>query len=158
MDLILVLDNVRSLHNVGAIFRTADGAGVSSIILGGLTPTPPRHEITKTALGATDTVPWEYSRDLAQRLKELKTKGYAIYALELSQTAVPIYQTQLTTPSVLIVGHEREGVHPDLLQLADVHIKLPMLGTSAHSLNVSVATGIAVYEFGRQCWYNKENS
>jgi 23S rRNA (guanosine2251-2'-O)-methyltransferase len=157
MDLIIALDNVRSLHNVGAIFRTADGAGVSRIILGGLTPTPPRHEISKTALGAADTMPWEHSLNLLATLGQLKTKGYRIYALELTADAVPIHEAGLSLPAVLVVGHEREGVQPDILALADGRLLLPMRGRSVRSLNVSVAAGVAAYEFARRFGYNKEN-
>ena len=154
MDLILALDNIRSLQNVGAIFRTADGAGVSRLILGGLTATPPRHEIEKTALGATETVPWEYAADLARRLRTLAAEGYTLYALELTPVSVPVYTCQLKGPAVLVLGHEREGVQPDVLALCPTHLSLPMRGSSARSLNVAVAAGIAAYEFGRQLCYN----
>jgi len=149
MELVLALDNVRSLHNVGAIFRSADGAGVSRIVLGGLTPTPPRHEISKTALGACESVPWEYCRDLVKCISELKLRGYTVYALELTPTAVPIFDVKLNEPAVLIVGHEREGVQTEILALCDVHLSLPMHGKCV-SLNVATATGVAVYEFYRQ--------
>jgi 23S rRNA (guanosine2251-2'-O)-methyltransferase len=142
----IALNNVRSLHNVGAIFRTADAVG-ASIILGGLTPAPPREEIAKTALGTVETVQWEAAPYLFEKLLEFKNKGFTLYALEQTPTATPIDKASLTLPAVLVVGHEREGVEPDILALCDEHLVLPMYGSGAKSLNVSVAAGIAMYAF-----------
>lgn len=154
LPLVLVLHNVRSLHNVGAAFRTADGAGIERMLLSGLTATPPRTEIEKTALGATRTVPWEYVGHLLPVLDSYRQRGYCICALEQSDRSVPLQQSDLPFPMVLIVGHERVGVEPEILAACDVHAELPMRGESAHSLNVSVATGIALYELGRRFWYD----
>jgi 23S rRNA (guanosine2251-2'-O)-methyltransferase len=147
LPVIIALNNVRSLHNVGAIFRSADAVNAERIILGGLTPVPPRHEIEKTALGATKTVAWEYCKDLRPKLLELKKKGYSIYALEQSTHSQDIFLTALNHPAVLVVGHEREGVENTVLNLCDAHLHIPMLGKSAHSLNVSTATTVALYQF-----------
>ena len=157
LPLILVLHNVRSLHNVGAIFRSADGADVKQIILSGLTPTPPRHEISKTALGATESISWQYLRDLAPKLKELKKAGYSIAALEQTSSAKNFYTQKVKLPLVLIVGHEREGIEKEILELCDLQLELPMLGKNAHSLNVSNATSIALYELVRRFWYDKKS-
>lgn len=149
MNLILVLNNIRSLLNVGAIFRTADATAVSQIILTGLTPTPPRPEIDKTALGTQNTVPWQYFADGVEAIQSIK-KPKLIIALEQTAksenlfdwTIPPHFQGNL----VLIIGHEREGIEPKILNLADVHLEIPMFGHSAKSLNVATATGIALYD------------
>ena len=155
LPVIVVLDNVRSLHNVGAIFRSSEAAGVQKIVLGGLTPVPPRHEIEKTALGATQTLQWQHVKDLIPYLNELKEEGYALYALEQTEAARNLLQTKLSFPLALIVGHEREGVEPEILQAVPNHLEIPMRGTGVHSLNVSAATSIALYESVRQFCYNE---
>lgn len=142
---VIALNNVRSLYNVGAIFRSADGVNAEGIILGGLTPTPPRHEIEKTALGATHTVPWEYAQDLRQALATYREKGYALYALEQTERSTNLFATELRFPCVIVAGHEREGVEQGVLDMCDGHVELPMLGESAKSLNVSTATTVALY-------------
>ena len=155
---VLILDNVRSLHNVGAIFRTAEATGIQEVVLTGLTPVPPRHEIDKTALGALRTLAWRYEPNAAACVAALKKEGYTAYALELTPTATILYEAPLTWPLALVVGHEREGVEPDVLALCDAHLSLPMHGTSVHSLNVSNATSIALYELGRRFWYHGDTS
>ena len=147
LPLILALNNIRSLHNVGALFRSADAVKLERICLGGLTPTTPRHEIEKTALGATVTVKWEYQSSLKSALTEYKAAGYTIYALEQTSRATSLFSTPLQFPCVLIAGHEREGVEADVLDLCDQHLFIPMYGTSAHSLNVSTSTTVALYHF-----------
>jgi 23S rRNA (guanosine2251-2'-O)-methyltransferase len=154
--IILVLENIRSLHNVGAIFRSADAANIQEIILGGLTATPPRHEIEKTALGATKTVPWRQVADVPSFLKRLQADGYTITALEQTPTSTNVFSTQLAFPIALVVGHERTGVTPETLAVCSHHVELPMLGKSAHSLNVSNATTAALYELGRRVWYHTQ--
>ena len=157
-SVVLVLENIRSLHNVGAIFRTADGAGDTALVLTGLTPCPPRHEITKTALGTVDTVPWSYATRTADALITLRSQGYTIYALEQTAQATNLFTTTLSFPIALVVGHEREGVEPNTLALCDGQLVLPMKGTGAHSLNVAHASAIALYECQRKQWYYKENA
>lgn len=154
LPLILVVENVRSLHNIGAIFRSADAAGVEQIILTGLTATPPRHEIEKTALGATQSVPWTHVVDPLPTLRSLKERGYTVAALEQTPTACDLYTCPVSFPLALIVGHERMGVSAETLAVCDYHLELPMHGHSAHSLNVSTATTVALYELGRRLWYH----
>lgn len=145
LPVIVALNNIRSLYNVGAIFRSADGVNAEGILLGGLTPRPPRHEIEKTALGATHTVPWEYAADLKAALLEHKKKGYTIYALEQTEKSTNLFETKIQFPCVVVAGHEREGVEQEILDVCDGHVELPMLGESAKSLNVSTATSIVLY-------------
>ncbi len=147
--IIVLLDNIRSLYNVGSIFRTADGARVSGLILTGFTPHPPRKEIDKTALGATATVPWEYVRDPLEAIRRLKGEGVRICALE--QTDASVAYDALTSdsfPLCLVVGNEITGVSKGILNVADVAIEIPMFGTK-QSLNAAVAFGITVFELVR---------
>lgn len=149
LPVILVLNNVRSLHNVGAIFRTADAVDLKEIILAGITPSPPRFEIDKTALGAVESVNWQYLSDPKPYIFSLKSQGFKILALEQTKQAVSIYEKTLAFPLVLIVGHEREGVEKELLAICDEHLFIPMNGT-VHSLNVSNASAVALYELRRK--------
>jgi len=142
----LILYNIRSLYNVGSIFRTADSALVDEIILTGFTPYPPRKEIDKTALGATKTVPWRYFKDIKEILNELKNKYWKIYALELTDNAIKFNQIPTNSfPIAIIAGNEISGIDNSILELCDNSIYIPMYGVK-HSLNVSVAVGITVYE------------
>lgn len=142
----LVLHNIRSLYNVGSIFRTADSALVQQMVLCGYTPAPPRKEIEKTALGAVDTVPWSYVRDTIQALATLRAEGYTILALELADECRNYDELQpLDYPLCLVVGNEITGVDDEVLAVCDGAIQIPMYGVK-HSLNVGVATGIAVFE------------
>jgi tRNA G18 (ribose-2'-O)-methylase SpoU len=149
---IVVIDNVRSAHNVGSIFRTSDGAGVSHIILGGYTPAPIDRfgrevdEIKKTSLGASSMIPWEQCEEalLPARLLELKGNGFVVVALEQTQNAVSLYDFTVPPKVVYIVGNEVDGVREDLLAVADQVVFIPMHGKK-ESLNVSVATGILLF-------------
>jgi tRNA G18 (ribose-2'-O)-methylase SpoU len=134
------------MYNVGSLFRTADSALLSEIILCGYTPTPPRKEIEKTALGAVDTVPWRYIEETAQAIASVRQQGATVFALEMT-TAGKSY-TEVTAqdfPMYIIPGNEITGVDDTTLSLCDGAIDIPMYGVK-HSLNVAVATGIAVYE------------
>jgi 23S rRNA (guanosine2251-2'-O)-methyltransferase len=131
---------------------------VQQIILGGLTPVPPRHEISKTALGGVEAVPWQYCKDLSSLLPKLKRDTYTIAALELTSTSQNIFTSKLPFPLALLVGHEREGVEESLLQQCDIHLELPMHSNDIHSLNVSNATSVALYEAIRQFWYHEETN
>ncbi len=153
--MILILDNIRSAHNVGAIFRTADGAGVEKLYLVGITPQPAKKElylsdaektIRKTALGAEKTLPWQSVKSLIPLLKRLKKEGYTMLALEQSAKSIDYRQWQPVKEGkvVLVVGNEVEGIAPKTLAVVDEVIELPMRGEK-NSLNVSVATGIALY-------------
>jgi tRNA G18 (ribose-2'-O)-methylase SpoU len=139
-------DNIRSLYNVGSIFRSSDGAMIEKLYLTGYTPHPPRKEIDKTALGATTTVPWEYHRDPLAVISQLKSRGITICALEHTDRSIPY--TALTPsmfPLCLVVGNEITGVGASLLSEADCAIEIPMFGTK-QSLNAAVAFGIALFD------------
>jgi tRNA G18 (ribose-2'-O)-methylase SpoU len=145
----VLLDNIRSLYNVGSVFRTADGARISKLFLCGYTPHPPRKEIEKTALGATGTVPWEYIKNPMDVISRLKEQNIRICALEHTDRSVPYTTvTPELFPLCLIVGNEITGISAPILQQADMAIEIPMLGTK-QSLNAAVAFGIAVYDFLR---------
>jgi len=149
-EIFLVLDNIRSRENVGSIFRTADGTGVSKIYLCGTTPTPPHDKISKTALGAERYVPWEYRRDTWRLITELKNNPPAggeklkIIGLEQTRNSQNLFKFEPKFPLVLIVGNEVKGISPKILKYCDKKVFIPMYGKK-ESLNVSVATGIALY-------------
>lgn len=147
--LIGVVDNVRSLHNVGAIFRTADGAGMERLILCGITGCPPRHEIRKAALGAEETVPWRYQKSAREAIAQLRADGYFVIALEKTTGSCSLYEIDMPRAVGLVVGNEFEGSAPEVLAAADIVAHLPMRGQKI-SLNVSVAFGIAAYEIRRK--------
>lgn len=141
-----LLDNIRSLYNVGSIFRTADGVRASKLYLSGHTPYPPRNEIDKTALGAVQTVPWEYFKNPLDAVLTLKAQGVRICVLEHTDRSIPYYN--LTTdnfPLCLVVGNEITGVSKDIIAQADIAIDIPMYGMK-QSLNAAVAFGITVFD------------
>lgn len=142
---ILILPNIRSGHNVGAIFRTADGAGVDKLYLTGYTPCPPHVQIDKVSLGAEKWMPWEYRKQAGRLLKELKQMGYTIVALEQTKTSQDIFGWKPQFPLALVLGNEKTGVSKSLLKYCNQAIEIPMHGKK-NSLNVSVATGIAIYQ------------
>lgn len=151
----VLLDDVRSLYNVGSIFRTSDGARISKLILSGYTPHPPRKEIEKTALGATASVPWEYIKDPLAAMKELKRYGIRIGVLEHTDNSVPYYSVKKEDfPFCLVVGNEITGVSREIIAHADCALEIPMFGIK-QSLNVAVAYGIAVFELTR-IWMNNQ--
>jgi 23S rRNA (guanosine2251-2'-O)-methyltransferase len=145
----LMLENVRSLYNVGAFFRTGDGAGVEKLYLAGITGYPPQNMISKTALGAEETLAWEHTRDPIQTVEKLRAAGYEIAAIETSVHAVDLFDWQPRFPVCLLFGHETDGLTPGLGALADTHVRIPMLGMK-HSLNVATAGGIVLYELLRK--------
>jgi tRNA G18 (ribose-2'-O)-methylase SpoU len=146
LPVIALLDNVRSLYNVGSIFRTSDGAFVSGLYLCGFTPHPPRKEIEKTALGATRTVPWKYFRRSADAVSEARAAGMRILVLEHTTSGIPYDRVgPQDFPVCLVVGNEITGVSEELIAAADGAIEIPMHGTK-QSLNAAVAYGIAVFE------------
>lgn len=148
-EIFILLHNIRSMHNVGSIFRTSDGAGVTKIYLTGYTPCPPRKEIHKTALGAEEFIPWEYHPDPIKLLKKLKRQGVQIVALEKNNQSKNIQQFNANESVCMILGNEIEGVNPEQLELADEVLHIPMHGKK-ESLNVSVAFGIGVYFLTRE--------
>jgi len=145
--LVLVLDNVRSLNNVGSAFRTGDAFAVEKIYLCGITGTPPNKEITKTALGATESVDWEHAKHTAELLKKLKAENYKILAVEQVTNSVSLkeFQPVLEQKYALVFGNEVFGVEEAALVLADTVLEIPQYGTK-HSLNISVALGIVVWD------------
>jgi len=145
----ILLDNVRSLHNVGAFFRSADAAGCQKLHLCGITGHPPDRAITKTALGAEETVAWEYSSVALRTVLDLRKQGYEIAAVETSSRAVDLFDWQPNFPVCLMFGHETAGLAMGLLALCDTHVRIPMLGRK-HSLNVATAGGIVIYELLRK--------
>ena len=150
LPLIAVLDGIRSLWNVGSIFRTADAVGIRRLVLCGITGTPPRKEITKTALGAEQAVPWTYQPDAAEAIRALRAEfpGLHVMALEMTESAVPlrafVSDAALQSPIALVVGNEVAGISGEALAAADTCACLPMRGVKA-SLNVAVAFGVAAY-------------
>lgn len=144
---IVVLDNVRSLNNVGSIFRTADAFIVEAVWLCGITATPPHREIHKTALGATDSVEWKYQESAAAAAGELKEKGYKIISVEQADGAVPldIFEVKAGEKYALVFGHEIRGVSDEVVEMSDSCIEIPQYGTK-HSFNVAVSAGIVLWE------------
>lgn len=142
----VVLDDVRSRHNVGSIFRTADAFGLEGIILCGFTPLPPHREIDKTALGATLSVPWEHAEDAAEAVRELQRKGYRVLAVEQTTEAIPLQELQHTAdqPLALVLGNELYGVSDPVIAACDGCVVIPQAG-SKHSLNVSVCAGVVLW-------------
>jgi tRNA G18 (ribose-2'-O)-methylase SpoU len=145
----VVLDNVRSLYNVGSFFRTADAAAIRRICLCGITGRPPERAITKTALGAEESVPWEHSWDAADVLHRLAGEGYELAAIETTVHAVDLFDWAPRFPVAVVFGHEVDGIQPHLSALCHVHVRIPMLGRK-HSLNVATAGGVVLYELLRK--------
>lgn len=144
--IVVVMDNVRSMHNVGSVFRTCDAFRISTLFLCGITPTPPQREIHKTALGAEESVTWEYYKESAELVRKLKAENYCIISLEQTENSVLLPNFSLpTNPIALILGHEVEGVAQEIIQISDICLEIPQFGTK-HSLNVSVAAGVALYQ------------
>ncbi len=140
----IILPDVRSAMNIGAIFRTADAMGAEKIYLTGYSATPEHPKVAKTSLGAEDTVPWEYVSDTAKLIQKLKAEGKAIYGLELTTDSRCLWEVTPSYPAVLVVGNEIKGIDPEIQALCDTIVHLPMLG-SKESLNVATATGITLY-------------
>lgn len=140
-----LLDNVRSMYNVGAIFRTSDGILLKKLFLTGITATPPRKEISKTALGAEEIVPWEYADDAVKLIGKLKKSGVQIVATELAKGAVDYSKMQYQFPVCFIFGHEVNGISDNVIKMVDHCVYVPMLGR-ANSLNVATCYGIIVYD------------
>jgi len=147
IPLIVILDNVRSLHNIGSVFRTSDAFLIEAIYLCGITATPPHAEIHKTALGAENTVSWNYFEQTLDAIKELKEKGYNIVAIEQAENSVMLNDLQLEKDKkyAVILGNEVHGVDQKAMNECDFCIEIPQFGTK-HSLNVSVTAGIVIWE------------
>ena len=145
----VLLENIRSLYNVGSIFRTSDGAFVERIFLCGYTGFPPRKEIDKTALGSTESVPWIHEPDTLKALKSIKSEGYQLVALEHTDRSVSYREAPFSYPVCLVLGNEVEGITEETVSFCDLAVDIPMHGIK-QSLNVSVAYGIAVYHIIEQ--------
>ena len=145
----ILLDNVRSLYNVGAFFRTADAAAIEKLYLCGITGRPPKHGISKTALGSEETVPWEYAREPELLIDAMRAQGAEIAAIETTVHAVDLFDWTPRFPVCVVFGHEVDGIRPEISARCDTHVRIPMLGTK-HSLNVATAGGVVMYELLRK--------
>ena len=148
-ELVVVLDNIRSMHNVGSIFRTSDAFLARKMILCGITACPPHRDIMKTAIGAQNTVEWEYEEYTEQALKRLKDEGYSIVSLEQTTSSVRMQEFCWPKKTALVMGNEVDGVCDAALTLTDTAVEIPQLGTK-HSLNVSVSAGMAIWEYAKE--------
>jgi len=151
IPVIAVLDNVRSMNNVGSIFRSSDAFLLESIYLCGFTPRPPHRDINKTALGATETVTWEYHENILPAIEKLKQKGYLIYAVEQAEGSVMLNDLVVDKSAkiALVFGNEVEGVQDEVINTCDQCIEIPQSGMK-HSLNISVAAGIVFWQLYKQ--------
>ena len=151
LPLVVVLDNVRSLHNVGSVFRTSDAFRVECIMLCGITATPPAAEIHKTALGAEDVVEWKYFKSTMDAVAELRTAGYKIYSIEQCCGSIALHHFEALPGEryAVILGNEVKGVQQAVVDASDGAIEIPQFGTK-HSLNVSVTAGMVIWEFAKK--------
>ncbi|WP_224069740.1 RNA methyltransferase [Arachidicoccus terrestris] len=151
LPLIIILDNIRSMHNVGSVFRTADAFLCEQLMLCGYTPQPPHRDIHKTALGATETVIWSYFKDTMEAVAGIRAKGYALYSVEQAKGSISTEQMQkidapgLQNGLALVFGNEVQGVDQNVIDISDGCLEIPQFGTK-HSLNISVAAGIVIWE------------
>ena len=154
LPLIVVLDNVRSLHNVGSVFRSCDAFRIKAVYLCGITAQPPSAEIHKTALGAEDSVDWFYFADATEAIAQLHSTGVTIYSVEQAEGAVALQDVELKQGEryAVVLGNEVKGVQQNVVDLCDGCIEIPQFGTK-HSLNVSVAAGIVVWELARKLMF-----
>lgn len=151
IPLVVVLDNVRSLHNVGSVFRTSDAFLVKSVYLCGITSTPPHAEIHKTALGAENSVEWKYFEDALQAVNELREQNYTVFAIEQAEGSTLLEDVKLNNKAryAVILGNEVKGVQQAVIDNCHACIEIPQYGTK-HSLNVSVTAGIIIWEFAKK--------
>jgi len=143
--IIIVLDNIRSAHNVGSIFRTSDAFLIEKLILCGITPTPPSNEIRKSALGSTNSVEWVKKEETGIAINQLKKEGYYIVGVEQVEKATEIQKFQNNKPIALVFGHEVNGINQEIIDTCDEVIEIPQYGTK-HSLNISVCAGIVMWK------------
>ena len=148
LPIIVILDNVRSMHNIGSVFRTSDGFAIEKIYLCGITAQPPHREIEKTALGATQSIEWAYSADITELIPKLRIDGYTIIAIEQANNSIPLndFQPETSAKSALIFGNEVNGVSVEAMELIDNCIEIPQFGTK-HSFNIVVSAGIVLWDF-----------
>lgn len=148
IPVVVILDNVRSMHNIGSVFRTADAFLIQKVYLCGITATPPHKEIRKTALGATESVEWQHSEDINQVVTDLKSEGYTVLSIEQTVGSVHLSDFEIHSDKkyAVIFGNEVEGVQQSIINQSDFCIEIPQAGTK-HSLNISVCAGIVMWEF-----------
>lgn len=148
MPLIVVLDDVRSMHNVGSVLRTADAFRVEAVYLCGITGTPPHADIHKTALGAEDSVSWKYFDNALEAVRELKGRGVKVLSVEQAEgsTMLPDFRAEQGEAYAVVLGNEVKGVHQEVIDESDGCLEIPQFGTK-HSMNVSVTAGIIIYKF-----------
>ena len=148
LPILVLLDNVRSMYNVGSVLRTSDAFLISEVVLCGITGCPPHPEITKTALGAEQSVSWRYEKDALDTIRKLKKEGWIICVLEQAHGSIPLsdFHSYPEQKYVLVAGNEVEGVSQDIVDIADIILEIPQYGVK-HSLNVSVSVGIALWQF-----------
>jgi tRNA G18 (ribose-2'-O)-methylase SpoU len=153
--IIIVLDDIRSLHNIGSVFRTADAFLIEKIVLCGITATPPNKEIHKTALGATDTVAWEHAKNVLEVIENLKAENVTVLAIEQVESAVFLqdFKVEKDKKYALVFGNEVYGVSQEAVVICDGCIEIPQLGTK-HSLNISVSAGIVVWDLFQKMKWN----
>lgn len=152
--LIVILDDIRSLNNIGSVFRSADAFLIEKIILCGITAVPPNKEIHKTALGATETVDWEYHENVVAAIEDLKTQGVQVYAIEQVEQSIPLQDFQVAGDQkyALVFGNEVFGVNQQAISACDGSIEIPQLGTK-HSLNIAVSAGIVLWDLFKKMRY-----
>ncbi len=148
LPIVVVLDNVRSMHNVGSIFRTCDGFAVEQVCLCGITSQPPHREIEKTALGATQSINWVYYAEPVQAIEQLRKDGYTIVAIEQAENSIMLndFEADKDKKYALIFGNEVNGVSEEVMQMIDACIEIPQFGTK-HSFNIVVSAGIVLWDF-----------
>ncbi len=152
--IVVVMDNIRSMHNVGSVFRTSDGFLIDGICLCGFTPQPPHRDIHKTALGATETVDWVYYENTPNAVNDLKHRGYKVYAIEQTEGSISLGKFKELNPDLaafpmaFVFGNEVDGVDEEVISICDGVIEIPQWGMK-HSLNISVAAAIVLWEFVR---------
>lgn len=144
-EIYIILDNIKAMENVGAIFRSADAVRAKKIFLCGITATPPRNKIFKTSMGAVEWIDWEYSSTAEKVVNKLKQDGVWIVALEQTKTSINFREAKYKKPIAVVLGNEKTGVSPAVLKCADLHVEIPMHGR-ANSLNVATSAGIILYE------------
>ena len=155
LPLIVVLDDVRSMHNVGSVFRTGDAFRIEAVYLCGITSTPPMAEIHKTALGAEDSVSWRYFKDVMEAVETLKADGYEVYSVEQAHgsTMLQDFTPIINKKYAVILGNEVKGVHQEVVDASDGCLEIPQFGTK-HSMNVSVTAGIIIWHFAKHLMLN----
>ncbi|MDE6012984.1 MAG: RNA methyltransferase [Prevotella sp.] len=150
MPLVVVMDDVRSMHNVGSVFRTADAFRLEAVYLCGITGCPPHSEIHKTALGAEDSVSWRYFKTALEAVEELKSRGVVVLSIEQAEgsTILPRFRVEPGKCYAVVLGNEVKGVHQEVIDASDECLEIPQFGTK-HSMNVSVTAGIVIYHFAK---------